>query len=682
MTLRLTILLGLAVGCPSQVPSFGTGNLDSLTCKVSSLEPTSEGWQTMVVEVTNRGPLAAEPLEFEIVLRERKVDPPRTETFRRVSLPLVARYGRPAPANGRQTYTLTTALPGKKGAFDVRVIAASWYGNGDVPKPEVKISEPKGVQRTSLAGSFPVTEVSFTNPFDRELDVLCLVTLTQPVDVVDLMGFRLPAKATTPFVIATRPGPRCFLERDEAPGCAMKATNFRIVDWSLVGEVAADAGEKLLQPAYDAWYRWPTPAGELSGRFAFTERRLRLNSQTEYDEFTATGRYTVPADGAIRIAIESGKDATVALLLEEAFAQVRRPDFAALRQKNQLVPIAQDRVEIRGPGWRNGTGAQVSATGGKVGESEDVQVVGERITSTGRGDGARETWHSEVRGRAWLVTRRTSKFATWTFAYTELGGLVLPRACTFTQLLGSTNPYSIAELRLTEPTPSGRDAVRPEPPIGDGVAALRTAWDAAWHVPTTAIAWSADFEVTTGKGEDIWRGQKKFSGSLQAIGIGRNLRELQCTFAGKLAPELQTHLTAALADRFNIWWLRDPNDRLPFDEFFAGAKVAAADAGGTFAIEHGPVASVAVGDGLVRGWRTAFGLEHRFHYQAVGGRQVVTKVTIEHSGAKSTERWTETVLVGFQPVGELLLPASLRFERIYGKDWGPEVITLTNIRLR
>lgn len=681
MTWRQTILLGLTLGCAAQAPTFGTGDLDALTCKVISLEPTSEGWQTLAVEVGNRGALAAEPLEFAITLHERKVDPPRTETFRRVTLPMIARHGRPAPANGRQTYLLTTALPGKKGAFDVRVTTASWYADGDLPKPELRISTPTSVQRTSLAGSFPVTEVTFTNPFDRDLDVLCLVTLTQPVDVVDLMGFRLPAKATTPFVIATRPGPRCFLDRDEAPGCAMKATALRVVDWSLVGEVAADAGEKLLQPAYDAWYRWPTPA-ELTGRFAFTERRLRLNSQTEYDESAVTGRYTVPADGAIRIDVESGNNAAVALLLEESFAQVRRPDFAALRQKNQLVAITPDRVEIRGPGWRAGSGAHVAAAGGKVGDSEDLQTVGEQIASSGRGDDARELWHRQDRGRQWLVHRRTSSSADWTFAYTELGGLVLPMVCTFTQLLGGTNPYSLAELRLTEPTLSGRDPVRPQPPIGDGAAALRAAWDAAWHLPTTAIAWRADFEVTTGKGEDIWRGQKKFAGTLQATGIGRNLRELQCTFGGKLAPEMQTHLAAALADRFNIWWLRDPNDRPPFDEFFAGSTIGAMAAGGTFAVEHGPVTTVSVGDGLVRGWRTRFGLEHRFHYQPIAGQPVVTKVTIEHTGAKSPERWTETVLIGFQQVGESLLPASLRFERIYGKDWGPETINLTNLRLR
>ena len=34
------------------------------------------------------------------------------------------------------------------------------------------------------------------------------------------------------------------------------------------------------------------------------------------------------------------------------------------------------------------------------------------------------------------------------------------------------------------------------------------------------------------------------------------------------------------------------------------------------------------------------------------------------------------------PVGEWLLPEQLRFERIFGRDWGPEVIVLKDLRVK
>lgn len=102
-----------------------------------------------------------------------------------------------------------------------------------------------------------------------------------------------------------------------------------------------------------------------------------------------------------------------------------------------------------------------------------------------------------------------------------------------------------------------------------------------------------------------------------------------------------------------------------------------------FAVDDGQIAAILTSGGLVRGWRRA-GMAVDFTWQKIGDVQVVTRIDeqIGSPNDKSTQRWRAAVTIGFTTVKGQLLPSSFKLERIFDKDWGPEVLTFTNIELR
>ncbi|MCC6672391.1 MAG: hypothetical protein IT458_15110 [Planctomycetes bacterium] len=666
-------------------PEFLTGDVARLECRVAGVRAVDKFSQLLLVEVHNRGTATAEPLEFGIELRERGGAAPRAETFRRVQLPLVRRYGRGAPPGGKQVYTLGTALHGTPAQYAVRVLSAAWHGPVEVARPGLKISRPTTVQRTSMVGTFPVTQIELTNPFDRDLDVLLLVTLAQPADLTELMGVRVPAGATLPWVLAGRAGPRAYLDAEAAPASALKATAFQLADWSLVGRADPEAGARRLRPAYERWYRWPDAATAVSGRFAFRERRQKLNSSSEYEDHAVTGRFTLPAKGPVRVEIDSGQGANAASAIASAFEQVRRPDFATFAARNRLGEVAADRVEVQGPGWLDpSVAAPMSTTGAgtHIGLHVDYQVAEDRIVGEGTGDGPRTTWQVQETGRGYLVTQLRSSSQRTTFRYREQDGLQVPAGSTSTTAFGD-KLFSASELALSDLRFDGQGAVAVRAPTGEGAAALRALWDTAYRLPEAPIEIAAGFEVTHPGSDLIWLRQKRVKGTVTMTGIGRHLQALHLECEGRLPPEVEMALGAAFRDRLLMWHSRDFNDRATFESFFAGATIHAADATGTFRIENGPVLEVQGEGGLVRGWSTRDATT-RFTYERIDGRMAVTRIesTLGTAGSRSQERWTETVKVTLTKVGNHLLPSMLRFERIFGRDWGPETITLKDLKVR
>ncbi|MBL8731426.1 MAG: hypothetical protein JNN13_03555, partial [Planctomycetes bacterium] len=45
-------------------------------------------------------------------------------------------------------------------------------------------------------------------------------------------------------------------------------------------------------------------------------------------------------------------------------------------------------------------------------------------------------------------------------------------------------------------------------------------------------------------------------------------------------------------------------------------------------------------------------------------------------------RWEAATTITFTTVGDHVLPTKFVFERIFGRDWTPETITLTDIKVR
>lgn len=687
--LRLaTVLLAAAPVCAqAPEPKFVAGDLAALDSRVVAARQIDGVMQLLTVEVGNKGTVAAEPLQFRIELPAKKSEPPQVATFARALLPHAARFGRPVPAAGKATYFVPTALPGKKGQFTVQVTAASFVDGGSVPKPAVVVGQPDQVQRTSLAGTFPVTKVAMTNPVDATLDVLMLVTFEQPKDRVDLVGVRLDARATRDVVFATLPGVAAYLDPTmELPGCAMKATAFEIVDWCLVGAVPVDAGANVLRDAYEAWYRWPEADTAVAGDFVFRERQARFGQPGTFDDFLIKGRFAVTAAGETNVEVLEGTGANASYLLRELVSNLRRPDFAALAANNRLQLVADDRVALIGPGWSMLTqDSGQHRTGGavKAEESADLQVRDGRIVSDGRGSGERTAWEwQSVDGRE-VVTRRAASFLETRYSYATLGGRLVPLGASQENRPGNAL-FTASEIQLSN---LRFDGVAPAPrqePAGAGALALRELWNAGYRLPTEPLVIETKFTLTTGN-DGVWRGKKKLSGTLVMEGIGRNLRSSDCAFDGTLAREDEVQFAAMLRDRLLMWYGRDFNDRQPFDELFAGATVEAPDAEGVFRVTDCWLDRVFTSGGLVRGLRAkGGGTTTKFTWEKIGDRQVVGRIDEKIGGpdTPAARRWDAATIVTLAPVGEHLLPAKIVFERIFGRDWATETLVFRDTKLR
>ncbi len=665
------------------VPTFGAGDVEQLSCRVVAASE-KRGTTLVTVEVQNKGTLAAEPLEFQLEVVDRKADGgKRRETFRRVQLPRARRFGHPVAAGGKQSYVVPTQLPIVRGARGVRVLSACWYDGGAVPVPDLAIGAPAMVQRASLAGTFNVTQVELGNPFDRDLDVLLRVTLAQPYDSVELMGLRLAAGQRRTWTLPSLPGARPYVD-ESAVACQLRAVAFEVVDWSLVAPSDAQVVEALLRPAYEAWYRWPDRVTSVSGRFVHHARRQRVNDVGHYDVFAATGRYTLTRGSDTIVAFESGNTSGVESAIAQAFEFVSRPDYATLASRNRLEQVAGDRIELCGPGWgvvRTGGSGQMATDGASSAVLHpDVQIADGRVVGTGYDD-SRTEWTTQETERGYLVTRTQSSTVATTLAYGDCERQLTPTSWSSTTTFGD-QPFSSERLELFDTTFGDVARIEPPRPTGDGVAELRAIWDTGYRLPAAPLEIAATFVITQPGADQLWRGQKRVTGRLVMTGIGRHLRRLQLTFDKAASPEVESDLGFLFRDRLLMWYLRDFDDRLPFDEFFGGAAIGGKALDGSFRVDGGPVEVVETQDGLVRGFHDQDGSRTRITWQTVAGQKVTQRFEREHPGAHGVRDFTESVTVTWAAVGEHLLPAKIVLEDIFGRDFGTETIVLKDVTVK
>lgn len=683
-TASFVFLLAVALRAQTAVPlpEFATGDLAVLSCRVTAVAENRDV-HLLTVEVRNAGTVAAEPIAFVCEAKDGKAGQ-RNETFRRLQQPYARRFGRPVPAGGKQSYVVPTRLPIGRGAKGVRVAAASWCHGGAVDAPDLAIGAPTSVQRESLAGTFNVTQVELQNPFDRDLDVLLRVQLLQPYDTTELMGLRLAAGQRRAWILPSLPGTQPYVD-EAAVACHVRAKAFEVVDWSLVAPNDPAAAAALLRPAYERCYRWPASIEEASGRFVFRERRQRVNAPGQYDDVEARGRYTLRRGADPVVEFEAGNAGGAASAIAAAFEFTTWPDWAVLQQRNELVLVADDRVELRGPGWgvpRGGAATSISTDGGaSTVLYPDVQVDGDRIVGTGYED-SRTVWDLRDGDRGRFVVRTASSSIVATFAYGTCDGEFVPTQWSRTTTYGDAL-FSSEVLELSAATFAGAARIAPQLPGGPGAAELRAIWDAGYRLPAEPLTIAAAFTATNPGVEQYWRGRKKVTGTLVATGFGRRMQTFHVDLDGAASPEIEHDLAFVFRDRLLMWWLREFADRLPFDEFFAGAEIGAKQVDGSFAIARGPVELVRTQGGLVRGLRTADGLETRLSWQDVGGRKVVQKWERDHPKQGSSVRaWTEVMTVTWIPVGDHLLPTTIVLDRIFGRDFGTETITLKNLSVK
>ncbi|MCB9876494.1 MAG: hypothetical protein H6835_02740 [Planctomycetes bacterium] len=655
------------------MPRFGDGDVDRLACRIVDQGGQRENGSWLVVEVENRGAVAAEPVVFAIAPsgRDRATgDERRTSRGR---LPDLRRFGRPVAPGQKQRFWLRTSVPGDRKKLQARVVEACFHDGPPVPEPAGLVGAIDHVQRESMIGTFPVPLVKLHNPLDRDLDVLMLVTLSQPRDGVELFGARIAAGKTLDWVLWSVPYETPFLDTDGAPAGPVRATKIDVVDWLLVGDPDADAGARRFAAAYEPWLRWAEPRPTVQGSFELRGRQLRVNS-TEYDPLAASGGFTLHPDGKL-VLEASGTTGDAEQALRAAFADLLRKSTDEVLKGNRCLPITADRVELHGAGFTaEGPSPFAAGHGASAGGGERMwyELGGGQIVGCGWGPHRWQRWQTLDVGNGYLVARREQEDGKVfeQFSWAQIDGRWMPVAwqssTTYGAQLFRDVSLHLADLRVT-----GAVAAPVAAPAGDGVDALRALWDGAPHVATAPLELTAQVEVRTPGTDWVWAGNKKVEGTLHLRGIGRSCRQLTLDTGGRLGEEAEHTLAAAIFDRFGIWFARDFNDRPAFDELFDGTRIDAADPGGVFHVHDGPVLAVhAKGDRIVRViYRN--GRDLTFTHGKLGALEVVTTAR-DHIG---------TTKVTLQVVDGHLLPARLHFEHIYDREWGPETITLRNLKV-
>lgn len=655
----------------------------ALTCRVLSSQASDFDLQLLEVEVSNSLDMAAEPLIFEITSPKEGNTPASSERYARVQLPYWAREGRVVPAGGKQTYWALTAHKAKATSLELRVESA-WFGaKVELAKPELKIGPARQVQRASFSGTHSITELPIHNPHPFELDVLLWVQWEQPKKARDLIGVRLPAASTLLCLFASRPGLRLWIDPlDVTPSGPTRVVAWELVDWSAVKDAPTDETLAQLRSAWDAWYRWPENQATCRGDFVFRHRALALNKTDSYQDFLIRGQFRLDQHGALSIEVQSGKGANPRMLLNDALSQVRRPDFDSLAKTQRLVPQSPQRVALIGPGWRLGANPNQHLAQGeqRANEFEDLEFRSGRITSSGRGMQERSRWQWQPCAGAWVVTERSSAGSVQRYAYSKLGERIVPRHVFDEQRAGDTL-YQQSELELSNWSFAAGEAFVVAAPSGDGAERLRAIWDQAWRWPITPADFEADFNLQCSN-DGVWRGEKKLSGSLWCRGFGPSMQASDIQFPARMAPEQARQFASMLLDRLGIWSGRDFHSTSRFDEYFAGATVLAPNASGVFRIEKGRVAEVQTQAGLVSAIVRADGSIDRYQYKTIGNRSLLTRIDQEIGGPQlsAAQRWQACVQISWQELDGNPLPTKLVFERIFGRDWGPETLSFTNWR--
>ena len=87
-------------------------------------------------------------------------------------------------------------------------------------------------------------------------------------------------------------------------------------------------------------------------------------------------------------------------------------------------------------------------------------------------------------------------------------------------------------------------------------------------------------------------------------------------------------------------------------------------------MENGPCRTIRVAEGRIASWDAADLLAGELSYATVAGRLV--HVATRHRGATSRAEFADAG-------NGWLVPVRMRFERVFGADWGPETVELKSV---
>ena len=710
--LRLSSLL-CSLGIPTAVCAQTAA--DSLQCKVLRAKPLSVAGVNALrieIEVKNKSrDTAIEPLVFKVETKKGK--DVVTVKIPRALPPFAARRGRPVRPGGRERFELQISNHGgdRVSPRAIRVTATHACPSSDKPFDAKLNIRPVRHERVS-APTFQepnrkihATVLAATNPTGLAIDAVLELKVSKPATAVALIGIRIPADPKAEIAISKLPDRLRFVGGGDGEfdvnfsvrAESVRVESVRVLDMCAVGEISETSAWEVLANAYEKWVRWPDEHPTVSGRFVrhVVKNSFKLSGSRKPAKVEKSfrkkqsGRFSVTSEGSVRVELDSGTDHRGAVHdIRKAFADLLRRSPSEMQTDNKFSLVAPDRVSITGAGYEK-------REGGRTDRILSLHVKGGRIVGQGRKNEIEDSkhWdHGTIAGvEGYVVTRRghdragnAAQDSYETYSYDLVDNVVVPTL--YESYLGfpyTPEPQHLSQLRFTGFRIGNDEALaerKPEAPKGAGVDLVRDAWNAVYRYPEVRLQISCSIAVSTPGTDWTWSGLKKVQGKLDFVtpfGL-MNVRHTVFKNAESVHADKRSAHENAITDRFRMWGGRDLQRRKTFEDTFDGATIYGPDEAGFCKVVGSPsnqtVKGVTVHNGLITGIHWISG-KRTYRYSQVEGVNIATEVRT--GGETLRARYTKVGEVDGEPY---LFPTEMRFERVFGDDWGPEVIKLSRVK--
>jgi len=600
---------------------------------------------------------------------------------RRLPDPVYGRAGRAVAPGATVTYLLAVPLPARGLAKSaVRVTSASFFEGVGVSAAPVVVEDVASKRVADEFGGFVLeTTARLRSTSELPVDAVLLARCKSPENARVLLARRVPPRETVTWTFRDVP---LAIDTPGAPSVAggLSVQRLEVVDWSVLTDDGRAEGAAILSDAWRRWVRWEEPFPAAKGRFAYRNEpgggaAASIQSVAGSFELDGDGRVTAMPD--TDVSPETGE--ALRRAIAEAFGPVRRPS------PERAVSVGLPSLLERGPVARVRCETPPSGERGPADIYEIEEGVIRRRLNAESPESIQETWTTEQRGGGYVVTATELRQAalnggkpsdTARFEYGESSGRVVPRRYVRTTDWTGTGP-GVTTLELKDVALEGT-AASPDVVV-EAPAEVREAWEGVYRDPATPVELTASFVVESAGGEALWLGERRVSGRLTLNGFtgfrpeASRWERATLDVEGKLPDAKRRALADLVEDRLRIWAHRSFSARAPFDVAFRGAVVRARPgAPGTYDVTNGPCTVLRIEDRRVVEWDAPSLVGGTIGYTRVGETWVAS--SLQRGGARVSARFQDAG-------GGRLVPVEMRFERVFGPDWGPETVTLADLRL-
>ncbi|MEZ5977416.1 MAG: hypothetical protein R3F34_04270 [Planctomycetota bacterium] len=667
-------------------PSDARRALDEpkLDCAIKKADAIGDAFHGSLVEieVKNRGRDAVEPLAFAITPKKKGAE---TVEVVRVAPPILGRAGRLVAPGKRERFRLFVPLdPKDVSRADVEVVDASAWPI-DSPNAEIELDSKcvrvgKPRTKSEMIQQFgmvlPRTDVELENTTPYPLDAMLEVDFGGRTPGRTIVSIRLEPNETRVYSFEQIEIPKVG-EFSASGTLGAEISKIELVDWSAVVDDGNALVDSVLGPAWDAWYRVPESVFPLTAKFAADVNLVGLfgsdGGRFDLVEKVA-GRAVFAADGTVELraldgtALRAKSLTTLERALGDVARQMSRPTFDAFRRTIEIEVVRGGERPV----------FQVTGASDFFSFSEaNVLVAGGRLMGSGAPgpDLALFTTYDVADRRAlptWRVVETTSDMGsqgerTSRFEWTRLDGVeVVSKYTLHDDGLLLADPEDVT-ITLEDFEASSAPVAELPPPTGPLAEALRAAWDGAYRYPSRDAHVAGTYRVVTPGTDGVWIGRTEVSGSFDLTGFGGGGWRRSTTTVDEegATDDERATLANAVDDRIAMWLGRDLCWREPFATTFAGTELAAGDDGWIRVTGSRRIRGVRLRDGRILEIERTQGGRSSYGWSEVGGRLVPSRASngsevIEYEWREAADGW--------------LFPERVRMLRVFGDDWGPEVM--------